>query len=67
MSKERLLSEAAEFWGKARPDEGGQAKGGPMSRILEAIIPIISGETPGAIAIGTQLTLNARKKSKKAD
>jgi hypothetical protein len=35
----------------------GHSKGGPVSRILEAIIPLITGETVTAPAIGNQLIL----------
>ncbi len=34
----------------------GTAKGGPASRFLAAIIPLVTGEAPSAVAIATQLT-----------
>ena len=40
----------------------GYSKSGPLTRILAAIIPRVSGEHPSAIAIGNHLILLAKSK-----
>jgi hypothetical protein len=43
----------------------GHSKGGPVSRILQAVIPLITGESVTANAIGNQLIILARGRREK--